>query len=197
MLSHPYKNSHFFYLRRSLTCSCALNRSLHFYLKQKHFPKTSTMSHKPLAKWVLYPHHLSNLITECSTWLWYMTVSVLQESTVDFTGTPTKWIWVLTVYVPIQYIAWREMMRFVMLKQLWAGSWDPALRNSFYYLYFDCLVQDCSNSSALAMELLQSCAKPLICRLYISLHWNGRILCESVSSLTSYSDCKDPRIDTN
>ena len=28
--------------------------------------------------------------------------------------------------------------------------------------YFDGLVQDCSNSSVLAMELLQSCAKPLI-----------------------------------
>ena len=29
--------------------------------------------------------------------------------------------------------------------------------------YFDGLVQDCSNSSALAMELLQSCTKPSIC----------------------------------
>ena len=28
--------------------------------------------------------------------------------------------------------------------------------------YIDGLVQDCSNSSALAMELLQSCAKPRI-----------------------------------
>ena len=28
---------------------------------------------------------------------------------------------------------------------------------------FDGLVQDCSNSSAWAMELLQSCPKPLIC----------------------------------
>ena len=30
-------------------------------------------------------------------------------------------------------------------------------------LYIDGLVQDCSNSSALAMELLQSCTKPSIC----------------------------------
>ena len=29
-------------------------------------------------------------------------------------------------------------------------------------LYVDGLAQDCSNSSALTMELLQSCAKPLI-----------------------------------
>ena len=28
------------------------------------------------------------------------------------------------------------------------------------YTYFDGLVQDCSNSSTLAMELLQSCTKP-------------------------------------
>ena len=29
--------------------------------------------------------------------------------------------------------------------------------------YVNGLVQDCSDSSALAMELLQSCTKPLIC----------------------------------
>ena len=29
--------------------------------------------------------------------------------------------------------------------------------------YIDGLVQDCSNSSVLAMELLQSCTKPSIC----------------------------------
>ena len=34
---------------------------------------------------------------------------------------------------------------------------------SIWRVYFDGLVQDCSNSSALAMELLRSCAKPLIC----------------------------------
>ena len=34
----------------------------------------------------------------------------------------------------------------------------------------DGLVQDCSNSSALAMELLQSCTKPSICRLCTVLY---------------------------
>ena len=34
------------------------------------------------------------------------------------------------------------------------------------YAYIDGLVSDCSNSSALAMELLQSCTKPSI---YISI----------------------------
>ena len=32
---------------------------------------------------------------------------------------------------------------------------------SNYTLWFDGLVQDCSNSSAVAMELLQSCTEPL------------------------------------
>ena len=31
-------------------------------------------------------------------------------------------------------------------------------------VYFDSLVQDCSNSIANALELLQSCTKPSICR---------------------------------
>ena len=33
----------------------------------------------------------------------------------------------------------------------------------FIVLYFDDLVQDCSNSSALAVELQQSCTKQSIC----------------------------------
>ena len=35
----------------------------------------------------------------------------------------------------------------------------------------DGLVQDCSNSSALAMELLQSCTNPLI--WFTLLHWHN------------------------
>ena len=38
------------------------------------------------------------------------------------------------------------------------------------YLYFDGLVQDCSNSSALAVELLQSCAK-----MYIPIKLTPRV----------------------
>ena len=34
--------------------------------------------------------------------------------------------------------------------------------------HIDALVQDCSNASALAMELLQSCTKPLIYQCYHS-----------------------------
>ena len=33
--------------------------------------------------------------------------------------------------------------------------------------YIDGLVQDCSNSSANALELLQSCTKPWICNLHL------------------------------
>ena len=37
----------------------------------------------------------------------------------------------------------------------------------------DGLVQDCSNSSALAMELLQSCTKPLKCVTYAVIYIVG------------------------
>ena len=44
--------------------------------------------------------------------------------------------------------------------------WEDKSESSSSSLTHDCdidgLVQDCSNSSALAMELLQSCTKPLI-----------------------------------
>ena len=35
-------------------------------------------------------------------------------------------------------------------------------KNDYIYIYIDSLVQDCSNSSALAMELLQSWTEPSI-----------------------------------
>ena len=41
-------------------------------------------------------------------------------------------------------------------------------RGTFTNQYFDHLVQDCSNSSALAMELLQSCIKPSNCKQIFS-----------------------------
>ena len=45
---------------------------------------------------------------------------------------------------------------------------DPTtITNSPEINYIDGLVQDCSNSSALAMELLQSCTKP---SMYLFLH---------------------------
>ena len=37
--------------------------------------------------------------------------------------------------------------------------------------YIDGLAQDCSNSIANAMELLQSCIKPLICLLHSAHSW--------------------------
>ena len=48
--------------------------------------------------------------------------------------------------------------------------------------YIDGLVQDCSNSSALAMELLQSCTKLSICILI------SGVLCQKQVSRTWISD---------
>ena len=44
----------------------------------------------------------------------------------------------------------------------------------------DGLVQDCSNSSALAMELLHSCTKPSICTANVS-NW---YVCKAVLFIT-------------
>ena len=41
------------------------------------------------------------------------------------------------------------------------------------------LVQDCSNSSALAMELLQSSSKPLIFKLVLEMQWDLMIYLDS------------------
>ena len=42
------------------------------------------------------------------------------------------------------------------------------------YAYFDGLVQDCKISSALAMELLQSCTKPSISSAKITIDFSNK-----------------------
>ena len=57
---------------------------------------------------------------------------------------------------------WRK---FVWSGQYWVVHWGNALcsfdDSHFYWCHIHGLLQDCSNSSALALELLQSCTKPL------------------------------------
>ena len=57
--------------------------------------------------------------------------------------------------------------KYIWVRYKTRAKWTPCC--------FDCLVQDCSNSSALAMELLQSCAKPSIWSptvlMYLN-HWD-------------------------
>ena len=47
----------------------------------------------------------------------------------------------------------------------------------FLWSYFNGLMQDCSISSADALEILQSCTKPSICSIK-----NGDLLCEAIPS---------------
>ena len=60
-----------------------------------------------------------------------------------------------------------SVMKMIRLEVLYVSNfrvisvWQASLENKKTYI--DGLVQNCSNSSALAMELLQSCAKPSIC----------------------------------
>ena len=46
-------------------------------------------------------------------------------------------------------------------------SQDCNVGNCKLYMYVDSFVQDCSNSSDNAVELLQSCAKPSIRQTYL------------------------------
>ena len=57
-----------------------------------------------------------------------------------------------------------------------------------YILHFDGLVQDCSNSSALAVELMQSCTKPSVYYIYIYFLKNCSwiLFCRSSEWLMSF-----------
>ena len=55
--------------------------------------------------------------------------------------------------------------------------------------YIDGLVQDCSNSSALAMELLQSCTKPSIYTL-IALDERRNVISLSILNPREYTSDK-------
>ena len=49
--------------------------------------------------------------------------------------------------------------------------------------YIHGLVQDCNNSSALAMELLQSCTKPLIYRSTSTTWTNSQLIAKQKNNL--------------
>ena len=58
----------------------------------------------------------------------------------------------------------------LMLGNLPLPHWLPQCQSSNRKDYVDGLVQDCSDSSAWAMELLQSCTKPSLCKWIIRIH---------------------------
>ena len=57
---------------------------------------------------------------------------------------------------------------------------------TLYTSYIDGLVQDCSNSSVLAMELLQSCTKPSMCINGLGHH----VYSSAISALSHYLNQK-------
>ena len=64
----------------------------------------------------------------------------------------------------------------VLVFSIHYSIWDLAYVVSMAQLireHFDGLVQDCSNSIAYAMELLQSCTKSSICNIFqwLRAHW--------------------------
>ena len=78
----------------------------------------------------------------------------------------------------VQIMAWRRagnkplselmMVRLPTHLCITRPQWVKSQSNSMKYLYMRGLVQDCSNSIANAVELLQSCAKPSILEWLIS-----------------------------
>ena len=69
----------------------------------------------------------------------------------------------------VQILAWITRVLFWCFPKLWSNegnkyqtSHQVVHKQFIMTIYADSLVQDCSNSSALAMELLQSCTKPSI-----------------------------------
>ena len=65
--------------------------------------------------------------------------------------------------------------KFSMVIMVWIKARWRCIYGCYFFLswswisHIDGLAQDCSNSSALAMELLQSCTKPSICNCHESL----------------------------
>ena len=85
----------------------------------------------------------------------------------------------LTIYSTVTtWKGQRKCQRRVMEKSLnfiLGFLYEPCVKDSHYMgqVYIGGLVQDCSNSSALAMELLQSCTKPSIwCWRQLLLDYN-------------------------
>ena len=98
----------------------------------------------------------------------------------------------------VQIMAWRRSLPEPMLVSLLTHicttlpDWVNSLcvksfgRHVFMNMHFDGLVQDCSNSSALAVGLLQSCTKPSIYTFYTRpWHWNCTGWRYTPSSMTS------------
>ena len=76
-------------------------------------------------------------------------------------------------------------------QKYWVGivQWAPKtlvseeIADIFRNYNIDGLVEDCSNSSASALELLQSCTKPSICYLYHNKKENNKHIGDYISFL--------------
>ena len=67
---------------------------------------------------------------------------------------------------------------------------SPMAALYLFYQYISGLVQDCSISILNAMEILQSCIKPLICNY---MDWHGVLSIFMMSSLIGYDFDKTDR----
>ena len=84
---------------------------------------------------------------------------------------------VTVLFHPVWFIIFTRMYQFITNKPLNIVAWCSMLTKNGLITTYECVlhyddidgvVQDCSNSSALAMELLQSCTKPSLCTVKLS-----------------------------
>ena len=68
----------------------------------------------------------------------------------------------------------------------WQGIYRWSYESSHNTYHFDGLVQDCSISSALAVEKLQACAKPLLSLMEV---WQVNVKPSSLPSALNYFPC--------
>ena len=77
---------------------------------------------------------------------------------------------------------WLKESNLAKFGAVWSFFKSVNFLKNTHNVHFDSLVQDCSNSSALAMELIQSCAKSLIVLWDLIVY-----LCECAPSLVLFA----------
>ena len=118
--------------------------------------------------WLIWPAINSVLsLNKTYYWLWvaHVTLQNLSLTSLQHCGNP---VW---LYGPTNCPGSAKP-----LSPVFQTPWTPnillqvAVSEVLGHAHFDGLVQDCSNSSALTMELLQSCTKPSICTATLSVY---------------------------
>ena len=107
----------------------------------------------------------------------------LNHSLTCFHGIMQITLWSIIAHLIVFQVLTTDIPYLTHEGQLWGVVCE-------FKVWFDALVQDCSNSSALAMELLQSCTKPSICVLLLHLSCMHYFISLQITQAYSFkNDC--------